>query len=266
MKHIIRLTTGTLVVGMIAAGCSTTPSQSDTAAANAALGSAGHAIDKAAADPHVTQYASSELGRAKDSLNKAQSTWNDKHDLTETKQLAYLAQQRAATAKELADERAAEHALTVAVAERDRAVKLAAARRHARPGATAQEALASFAFGKATLPADAMPKIDELATMLKNNPDRKIVIEGHTDNVGSPGYNKTLAMERAEAVRAALLQRGIDPSRIIVRSSGEANPVASNDTHAGRRENRRAEVILGEAGGQVATGGTSTGQSQQSGH
>jgi outer membrane protein OmpA-like peptidoglycan-associated protein len=272
MKHIIRSTTGALVAAAIAAGCSTTPPQSDVAAANTALSNAGHAIDNAAADPHVAQYASSELGRARGSLQKAQATWDDKHDLKTTENLAYLAQQRAATAQELANERAAENAVMVAAAERDHALSVAAAGRGGTPTAAGAPTspFAGFASGKATLSAGMMASIDELATMLKNNPERKVVIEGHTDNVGSAGYNKGLAMERAQAVREALLSRGIDPGRIVVRSSGEGHPIASNDTGAGRRENRRADVIIGEAqmarSSTGATGASSQGQSGQSGH
>jgi flagellar motor protein MotB len=115
-----------------------------------------------------------------------------------------------------------------------------------------------------------MPKIDELATMLRDNPDRKIVIQGHTDSIGRPGHNKTLAMERAQAVRVALYRRGVDPSRVIIRPGGEDNPVASNGTSAGRWQNRRADVMMAE-GAQMARsdtgspGAAATGQSGQSG-
>jgi outer membrane protein OmpA-like peptidoglycan-associated protein len=276
MNHIIRSSTGVLLAGLIAAGCSTSPSQSDTAAANTAIANAAHSIDRAASDPHVTQYASSELGRAHDSLRKAQQTWNDHHDLATTTHLAYLAQQRASTAQELADERAAEESVRVAAAQRDHAMSVAAARRRGTPGAAvstneAQFAVAGFATGKAELPATMMPKIDELAVMLKNNPGRTVVIVGHTDNVGSPGYNHTLAMERAQAVRVALYRRGVDLSRVTIRSSGEQNPVASNGTSAGRRENRRADVAIAEPEVQTAgaprgtPGTTAVGQSGTSG-
>jgi outer membrane protein OmpA-like peptidoglycan-associated protein len=277
MKHIIRSSTAALIAGVLAAGCSSTPSQSDSATANAALGSAGHAIDQAANNPHVEQYASNELQRAQNSLHQAQTTWNEDHDLAATTNLAYLAQQRAATAQELANQRAAQDAVQVAAAERDHAVAVAMASRSQRgpsptaAGAPGQLALSGFATGKAELPASMMPKIDELAAMLKNNPERKVVIEGHTDSVGSPGYNMTLAMQRAQAVRVALYRRGIDPSRVIVHAAGEHNPVASNSTSAGRQSNRRADVALAEPEAQMARaapggpGSTATGSSGQSG-
>src|SRR5438309_1122978 len=109
MKYIIRSTTGALVAGMIAAGCSTSPPAADVAAADQAIGNASQTVDRAAADPHVTQYASTELARANESLALAKSTWSDKHDLTNTMQYAYVAQQRAATAEELGNARAAEN-------------------------------------------------------------------------------------------------------------------------------------------------------------
>lgn len=272
MKHIIRSTTGAIVAGMIAAGCSTSPPASDVAAAQTAISNAGQAVDHAAADAHVAKYASSELERASDSLRKATAAWNDKHDLPATMHLAYLAQQRAATAQELANQRAAEEALTVAAAERDQAVSVAAAERSRKSSATTEQeqaSLAGFATGAAKLPANAMPKIDELATTLKNNPDRHVMIEGHTDNVGSPGYNQALAMKRADTVRIALVKRGIDSSRIAVRSYGEANPLATNDTGLGRWENRSAQVIVGDTdarmvgSSQGSGAATSSGQSEQ---
>lgn len=283
MNHIIRSTTGAIVAGMIVAGCSTSPPASEVAAAQSAINNAGQAVDHAASDPHVAKYAPGELERASDSLRKATAAWNDKHDLPATTHLAYLAQQRAATAQELANQRAAEEALTVAAAERDQALSVAAARRQqaspvastersGQPGASTeqgQQSLAGFSTGAAKLPAMAMPKIDELATTLKNNPGQNVVIEGHTDNVGSPEYNQALAMKRAERVRDALVSRGIDPNRIAVRSVGEENPVATNDTGLGRWENRSAQVMVGGTdasmvgSSQGAGAATSSGQGEQ---
>jgi outer membrane protein OmpA-like peptidoglycan-associated protein len=272
MKHIIRSTTGAIVAGMIVAGCSTSPPASEATAAQTAISNAGQAVNNAAADPHVAKYAPGELERANDSLRKATTAWNDKHNLPATTHLAYLAQRRAATAQELASQRAAEEALTVAAAERDQAVSVAAAERSRKASAgTEQERLAGFATGTAKLPANAMPKIDELATTLKNNPEQQVMIEGHADNVGSPDYNDALAMKRAEAVRKALVSRGIAPSRIALRSHGEQNPLANNDTGLGRWENRSAQVMVGDTGAsmvgssQGSGAATSSGQGAQSG-
>jgi len=263
MKHIIRSTSGALAVAMIAAGCSTAPKASDVAAAESAIGNAGQAVDQAAGDPHVAKYAPSELDRASASLDQAKAAWSKKHDLKTTTHLAYIAQQRAATAQQLANERASEEVVTVAAAERDHAVHMAATAKPAAPGTeVAQQGLAGFGSGKAKLPPSSARAINDLATTLKDNPDSKVVIEGHTDNVGGHKYNQALAMKRAEAVRAALLRYKIDPGRILVGAQGEANPVASNDTSVGRRENRRVEVTV--AGVESMSGGSQVGSSQGS--
>lgn len=271
MKHIIRTAAGALAAGMFAAGCSSTPSASDQAAADTAIGNAAQAIDRAAGDPHVAKYASSELERANDSLGQAKTVWGDKHDLKATTHFAYLAQQRAATAQELANERVAEETIASASARRDRAVAMAAeARRAGRPaavevpGTSSGQALPGFAFGKSKVPAHAKSAIGELATTLKNNPGQVVVIEGHTDSVGAPDYNHGLAMKRAEAVRAALVRDGVESSRITIQSQGEQNPIASNDTSAGRRENRRVQVMIGNTN-ETAMGASQAGAATASG-
>jgi outer membrane protein OmpA-like peptidoglycan-associated protein len=273
MKNIIRSSSGALVAGMIAAGCSTAPPASEVTAANTALSNAGQAIDSAAADPHVAKYTSSELDRATASLHKAQEAWKDKHDLAATTHFAYLAQQRAATAQELANGRAADEALAMAASNRDQAVSsMMAERRSETPAPTAstapstgeaQQGLGGFAFGAATVPPAAKPAIDQVASTLKSNPGSKVVIEGYTDNVGSPGYNHNLAMERAQAVRSALVREGVEAGRITVRAHGEENPIASNDTKEGRSENRRAQVII-EDGGTTAVGSSQGGTTSSS--
>ena len=250
MNHILRSAAGAVVAGIIATGCSTSPPASEMAAANTAIGNAGQAIDQASADPRVVKYAPSELERANASLQKAKAAWNDKRDLTATRHFAYIAQQRAATAQEFANERAAEDAMKVAAAELDQTLSVAATIQRTQPGALtelAQKGLAGFASGSAKLPASAIPAINELATMLKNDPEREVVIEGHTDSVGSPRYNQALALKRAEAVRDALIRRGIDTRRIAIRSYGEELPASNNASRIGRLENRRAEAITADA-------------------
>lgn len=254
MNHILRSATGALVAGIIATGCATSPPSSEVAAARAAIDNAGQAVDHASADPHVAKYAPSELERATASLQKAKTAWNEKHDLTATQHFAYLAQQRAATAQEFANERAADEAVKVAAAELNQTMSVAVAQRRGKPSAIAdlaQKDLVGFAPGTAKVPASAKRALDELAATLKSNPEREVVIDGHTDNVGGPRYNQALALRRAEAVRAALLQRGIASGRIAIRSLGEENPASSNANRIGRLENRRAEVITGDTGVQM---------------
>lgn len=278
MNPIIRKSMSALAVGVFAAGCAHGPSASDQAAADAAIGNASQAIDHASSDPHVSKYASSELERASDELTKAKTAWNDKHDLQMTRHLAYMAQQRATTAQELANGRAAEQTVAAEVGARDNAVQRVMQERQAAEMAStstpstapsgassgpAQEDLTGFRFGAAKVPPKAKPMITELANAAKADPNSKVVIEGHTDNVGSPAYNQALAMSRAQAVRSALVREGVDANRIEVRSLGEENPMASNDTKQGRSENRRAQVFIGESGATAvgSSQGGSTGSS-----
>ena len=97
----------------------------------------------------------------------------------------------------------------------------------------------------------AMRKLSPLVTILKDQPQRSIRIEGYTDSRGPESYNLDLSQRRADAVRDFLIDNGISPRRITARGYGEAVPVASNTTLAGRRENRRVEVIVPREGRRV---------------
>jgi outer membrane protein OmpA-like peptidoglycan-associated protein len=80
------------------------------------------------------------------------------------------------------------------------------------------------------------------------------MIEGHTDSVGSDEMNMTLSRQRAQAVQSALTQRGVSATQISIEGRGESTPVASNDTAAGRQQNRRVEMIFTQEPKRVATG------------
>lgn len=101
-----------------------------------------------------------------------------------------------------------------------------------------------FATGRADLMPGAMRDIDKLSEFLKKNGKRNVLIEGHTDSVGSDDYNLGLSQRRADSVRWALLSRGISSGRVVCRGYGERYPVASNDTAAGRQQNRRVEIVI----------------------
>jgi len=101
-----------------------------------------------------------------------------------------------------------------------------------------------FATGKADLSPGAARTIDSLADFLTKYPDRKLRIEGHTDSTGSAALNLDLSERRAEAVKTALLRRGISFDRIDTVGLGQSLPIASNATASGRQQNRRVEIII----------------------
>lgn len=104
-----------------------------------------------------------------------------------------------------------------------------------------------FATGKSNLMGAAGANLDKLAAFLGEYPDRTVLIEGHTDSVGSEESNQFLSQRRAESVRSYLVNRGVSANRVTTAGLGEGSPVASNDTATGRQQNRRVEVIISNA-------------------
>src|SRR5580658_4653464 len=102
-----------------------------------------------------------------------------------------------------------------------------------------------FNTGRAELNPGAGRKLDQLAQFLNQHPERRIEIDGFTDSVGPDDYNQDLSQRRADAVKAALLSRGIDASRINAQGYGKSFPVATNNDSGGRQLNRRVEVVIG---------------------
>src|SRR6478609_9611406 len=101
-----------------------------------------------------------------------------------------------------------------------------------------------FDSGQASLKPGAASTIDRLSNFLASQPDRSLIIEGHTDSMGSDSFNQQLSESRAESVKAALVAKGIPSERIVAVGKGEAAPVAGNDTSAGRQQNRRVEIVI----------------------
>jgi outer membrane protein OmpA-like peptidoglycan-associated protein len=101
-----------------------------------------------------------------------------------------------------------------------------------------------FATGKAELQPESRPVLKEIAATLKKYGDLKILIEGHTDNVGAAAANLALSDARAAAVKAALVsQFGADGARIATKGLGDTKPSAPNATAVGRAQNRRVEIV-----------------------
>ncbi len=100
-----------------------------------------------------------------------------------------------------------------------------------------------FETGKATLKAESMEEIQKVAEYMKKNPSARFEVQGHTDNQGSDKVNDPLSQQRAEAVVKALEQLGCDPFNMRAVGKGSHEPVADNNSEAGRAKNRRVEFI-----------------------
>jgi outer membrane protein OmpA-like peptidoglycan-associated protein len=246
---------------------------------NAALETARAQVSAASADPNVAQYDALDLQAARQDLAAAEAA-NNNRDEPQTDQMAYIAAQTARVAQQRAAAKADDARIAQGTAERDRIqaqarsreANVAVAQRNAALEQSAQlqaevEALKAkqtdrglvltlgdvlFDTGRASLSPGAAAKLDRLAQFLSEHPDRRVQIEGFTDSVGGDAYNLDLSERRAEAVKAALTTRGIDPSRIATEGYGKAYPVASNGDSGGRQLNRRVEVVIGNANTPIA--------------
>jgi outer membrane protein OmpA-like peptidoglycan-associated protein len=246
---------------------------------NAALESAHAAVQAAESDPNVSKYAALDLDAAKKDLAIADDAALHHNDAA-IAQPAYMAAQNARLAQMHAATKADDARVAAGQAERDQ-IMLAARNREVqtvagqRDQATQQAAAATaesarlqaevdqlkatptprglvltlgdvlFDTGRAELNPGASRKLDQLAQFLSEHKDRRVQIDGFTDSVGSDAYNEDLSRRRADAVKSALLTRGIDASRIGTEGYGKAYPVANNNDSGGRQLNRRVEVVIG---------------------
>jgi outer membrane protein OmpA-like peptidoglycan-associated protein len=99
-----------------------------------------------------------------------------------------------------------------------------------------------FESGKATITVPSYKELDELVEYMKLKKTLVLEIAGHTDNVGTPEGNLKLSQDRSNAVRDYLVRKGIEANRIVPKGYGDTQPIASNDTDAGKQKNRRTEV------------------------
>ena len=101
----------------------------------------------------------------------------------------------------------------------------------------------NFDFNSATIRPESKALLDQVATLLTTRQDWAITLEGHTDNIGTSAFNKTLSQQRADAVKGYLASKGVPAERLRVTGFGYDKPVASNDGEAGRSQNRRVEIV-----------------------
>ncbi|WP_085315807.1 OmpA family protein [Derxia lacustris] len=276
----LALSAAALALSLAFAGCASAPK------ANPQIEAARAEVMRADASPAAVSYAPNELRDAKEALKRADAAWVQDGDEAEASHQSELATRRAAVALAVAQSRADAERLKTVQAETDR-IRLQArgaeadrARMQAEQAqAQASQAQAQaerlktelsslqaqqsdrgmvvtfgdllFAFNSAALAPSAAPRIDKLAEFLNENPQRKISVEGYTDSIGSDSYNQQLSQRRAEAIKQALLLKGIAADRVMTQGLGESYPVADNATADGRAMNRRVEVVIGDEQGGV---------------
>lgn len=191
----------------------------------------------------TTGYVDEQIGLVKQSVGKVEALANQ--NKTKIDDLSKgLDAQKQATTKLGSDVAAAKSAADGAMAEAKKASELAAKPKEVVTRSVLAGAV-HFAFNKSALTKEGMKALDDLAAKIKQNKSYTVVIEGHTDSVGSDRYNLGLGGARAKAVLRYLVgEKGINPFWINVISFGEGKPVADNKTKKGRDDNRRAAVAV----------------------
>lgn len=205
--------------------------------------------------PDARQLAAVETQDAVSALQEAEQALNKGADQSKVDHLSYLADRRAELARqtivlreaEEAFERLPEERARTRLEARDKEIDQLKEQLNAKEterGSVVTFESVLFDVDKADLKPAANNAIRNLADFLKQNPQRKILVEGFTDNTGADAYNRQLSQARADSVRHALVREGVEPGRIDTVGLGKAHPVADNDTPASRAMNRRVEVTI----------------------
>lgn len=269
------------VIALLAAGCASQPPE--------ALDSARQAVEAAREDPQIAENASVALREAEQQLAATEQAWEADEDADEVEHRAYLTERKVELARVQAEQtlaqqeidRLAEQRQQVLLESRTREAQAAERRAEMAKMEAAssreevqqlEQSLADlkaqaeetergtvltlgemlFGFDQAQLEPGAERKLQPLASFLQENADREVIVEGHTDAVGSEEYNRQLSERRALAVRNYLIRQGVAPDRIETQGYGPQYPVAPNDTPAGRQQNRRVDVVILESGQDAA--------------
>ena len=264
------MTIGTLLI-ISAVGCSTMPT-------SPALEQARLSYTQAQQNPQIAANAPVALREAEQALQKAEQAWKDDKE-KEVQHLAYIAERKTEIARATAEQKMAEAEVQKLGEERERVLLESRSRTAQQAQEQAQQAQQQaqvataratqleqelkelqaretergleltlgdvlFEVNQASLKPGAMRNLYQLAEFLKQHPTRQVAIEGHTDSTGSEAANLDLSRRRAEAVRDFLIINGVSPERITAHGHGEMYPIASNNTAAGRQQNRRVEVVV----------------------
>jgi outer membrane protein OmpA-like peptidoglycan-associated protein len=226
---------------------------------DAALIAAQQQVSAAANNADVVNYAAPQLQTAQNELNQASAALNN-GDMASVDHHAFLASRYAESAQQVAQQKRADQVVASAPLARNQALlenaqteaqraREEAARARSQQGLAITPRDIVFKPGSAQLDANATITLQQVAQYLRANPGRKVMIEGFTDSTGSAELNQQLSQQRADAVRLALANQGVDPARIGIRGMGSSEPLASNADTAGRLLNRRVSILISNADG-----------------
>jgi OOP family OmpA-OmpF porin len=205
-------------------------------------------------DPAVRAHASADLFAAQNLLQQAENTWEEDEDFDETSHLSYLTSLKLELARANAEHSVSNRDFEKFGAQQDR-IRLEARdaeiqklkARKVPEGILVTLGDVLFDTARSDLKPGSLQKLYPLVDYLKQHPDTRVKIEGHTDSRGTASYNEELSYRRAEAIRNFLASNGISPQRMTVQGMGENFPIASNSTPAGRQQNRRVDVTITDA-------------------
>jgi len=262
-------------VSILVAGCASTPQN------NQMVDEAKAAYEEIRTDPNIARSGDRQLRSARDQLARAESLVKDGASTAEIEHAAYLASRHAQIASEQGERAELQEQITSAE-ERRKELQLqmrsSEAQTAQQEAQTAQQEAAElrrqmeamqaeqtdrgmvltlgdvlFDLNQAELKSAGEATVGRLADFMAEYEDRRVRVEGYTDSTGEESYNQSLSKRRAEAVQDALTDRGVDRSRIEVQGFGEQYPVATNDTAGGRQQNRRVEIVISDADGNIKT-------------
>jgi outer membrane protein OmpA-like peptidoglycan-associated protein len=248
------------VLPLVLTACATGPDEEASA-----LAEARQQYQELAAQEEIQNRAPTPLLDAEQALERAA----DADSATDREHHLYLARQLMETARVVAERKGLETATKALSQEREqlrlsiREQELQQARQRTQELETELAALEAkrtdrgllvtlddlfFETDRAKINPGAEEKLNTLSRYLREHPEQAVIVEGHTDSRGPEEYNRELSQQRAEAVKQALVIRGVASERLAARGHGESRPVASNNTSGGRQLNRRVEIVLPDGG------------------
>jgi len=258
IKSITKLLASSAVVLSLAA-CSSAPKPVES------LETARVAYSQSSTDANLIKHAQPQLDDAQAALNEADRLWQNDAERANVEHYANLASQKLEIAQLVAEQKIAAQQLdTKKAEEQDAQLTLRLARterahnkaiafdkqvsemqgRRTHRGIVATMGNELFDANAGSLASTADYKLRKIAEFLKQNPKRRAIIEGHTDNSGDADFNLDLSRDRAYAVKTALVDRGIDSKRIRALGFGGAAPLGASDTTEGRAANHRVELTF----------------------